>query len=441
MGYRSKIVVPVASQSDLFGALTFVRTADGESFDAGDVQAAEELGRRAGLAVGNAKQYLREQHVADTLQRAFMTDEPPRRSNLRFHALYRGAQDGSALGGDWYDAFEAGENIVVTVGDVTGKGLDAARLMVQIRQWVRLAAVVSTDPGEMMRLLNRALLLEKKGSLATAFIGVLRADARSLAFVSAGHPPALLKRGDDGCSLLEAYDVPLGAMADPAYETHHVELERATLLLLYTDGLTEVDRDPVAGEALLLDMLAGETILHAANPARYLERAVAHKRVRDDMAILSVRFGATTGEWRFDVGDSGAAYAIKRDFLRALADAGADLDHDASELIFGELVGNAVRYAPGPLSLSLSNDGDDLYLHVMDEGPGFDRRPGLPLDLWSESGRGLFLVAALADDLDIRRLPGYGTYVKVRLPKRQRATAPRSSHVAKHTPRRPQTAA
>jgi len=215
MGYHSKIVVPVAAQSEVFGALTFVRTTGAEPFEPEDVQAAEELGRRAGLAVANAKQYLREQHVADTLQRAFLNDDPPQRPFLRFHALYRGAQDGSALGGDWYDAFEAGDRIVMTVGDVTGKGLDAARLMVQIRQWVRLAAVVSADPGEMMRLLNRAMLLERKEALATAFIGVLERDAKTLAFCSAGHPPPLLKEASGKTTALEAPDVRSGRSSTP----------------------------------------------------------------------------------------------------------------------------------------------------------------------------------------------------------------------------------
>jgi len=140
--------------------------------------------------------------------------------------------------------------------------------------------------------------------------------------------------------------------------------------------------------------------------------------------MLTLRFGETSGQWRFDVSDSAAAYAIKRDLLRAIAEIGEEVDVSASELIFGELVGNAVRYAPGPLSITLSSDDDGLILHVMDEGPGFDGPPSLPADLWSESGRGLFLVAALSDEVDIRRLPGYGTYVKVRLPKQRRPAPP-----------------
>ena len=67
--------------------------------------AAEELGRRAGLAVANAKQFSREQHVAETLQRAFLNDELPQTATMQFNAIYQGAQVDTALGGDWYDAF------------------------------------------------------------------------------------------------------------------------------------------------------------------------------------------------------------------------------------------------------------------------------------------------------------------------------------------------
>jgi serine phosphatase RsbU (regulator of sigma subunit)/anti-sigma regulatory factor (Ser/Thr protein kinase) len=420
MNYRSKIVVPVIAQGAIFGALTFVRTADSAPFDRFDMQAAEELGRRAGLAVANAKQYSREQHVAETLQRAFLNDELPQTETLQFNAMYQGAQVGSALGGDWYDAFEMSGRIVMTIGDVTGKGVDAARLMVQLRQWVRMAAVVSPDPAQMMTLLNRALVLEGRDELATAFIGVIDLAGREITYTSAGHPAPVVKRRDGRPeSLPGASCVPLGVGQDTVYESHTASLEGVSLLMFYTDGLTEVDRDPIEGEAAIEELLATDEVLFAANPARYVSRLLAGKQARDDMAVLTVRFGRTKGRWAFDVGDSAAAYAIKRDFVTAvLGEYGESADINACEIIFSELVGNVLRYAPGRLSLGLSVDSRGVWLHVMDDGPGFDGPPSLPADIWSESGRGLFLVGALAKDLLIQRLPAYGTYVKVLLPTR-----------------------
>ena len=165
-------------------------------------------------------------------------------------------------------------------------------------------------------------------------------------------------------------------------------------------------------------------MLFAANPARFASRLVAGRKARDDMAILTVRFGRSRGRWAFDVADSAAAYAIKRDYILAVSEEyGADADVTSCELVFSELVGNALRYAPGRLSLGLATDDRGLWLHVMDDGPGFDGPPKLPDNLWSENGRGLFLVSSLADEFTIRRLPVYGTYVKVLLPRKRRDTA------------------
>lgn len=121
-GYRSKIVVPVTGQSHLFGALTFVRTQADNEFDQSDLLFAIELGRRAGLAVANAKQFHREQYVAETLQRSFLPSSFPQPLGIQISAHYRPGSTEADIGGDWYDAFEneRGE-IVITIGDVTGK--------------------------------------------------------------------------------------------------------------------------------------------------------------------------------------------------------------------------------------------------------------------------------------------------------------------------------
>ena len=428
MNYRSKIVVPVVGQDAIFGALTFVRTSESQLFDGDDLRAAEELGRRAGLAVANAKQFRREQHVADVLQSAFLNEDLPRSDMLRLTAMYQAAQADTALGGDWYDAFRRGDEIVITIGDVTGKGIDAARLMVQLRQWIRLAATVTNDPGEMLALLNNGLIGEGCDELATAFIGVIDRGATSLRYASAGHPSPFVKPNSGEPSVMPGASGPiLGIMPDFRYETHTFDAADASLIVLYTDGVTEVEQDPIAGERDLRDLLAPDDILYAANPARYVLRAVAGKHGRDDMAILALRIGRRTGGWAFDVSDPAAAYVVKRDFIaEVVAKDGPAVDVAACEMIFSELVGNALRYAPGRLSLGLSVDGDGIWLHVMDDGPGFDGPVRLPADVWSESGRGLFLVSALAKRVSIQRLAAYGTYVKVLLPTR----AQRKQHVA-----------
>jgi len=418
MGYRSKIVVPVVAEEAIFGALTFVRTDCTDPFEVGDLEAAQELGRRAGLAVANAKRYRREQHVAETLQRTFLNDELPQTARLQFNAIYQPAHVDSALGGDWYDAFVSDGRIVLTIGDVTGKGIEAARLMVQLRQWIRLAAVVTMDPAGMLRLLNRAMIGEGRDELATAFVAVVDEAGRTIRYASAGHPPPIVKPHVGAPFPLPAAScVPLGIASDSEYVSLETPLDEVALLVGYTDGLTEVDRDPIAGQDAVEALLAGDEALHAANPARFVNRLVTLRQARDDVAILSMAVGRTR-RWAFDVSDSAAAYAIKRDFVAAIREEyGPSANLEACELIFSELVGNVLRYAPGRLSLALSVDERGVWLHVMDDGVGFEGLPSLPGDIWSESGRGLFLVAALAADVTIRRLPVFGTYVKALLPK------------------------
>lgn len=419
MRYRSKIVVPVTAQSHLFGALTFVRTDETAPFDGRDVQAAEELGRRAGVAVANAKQYHREQHVATTLQRAFLTREFPIRSDLLFHAIYRPGKGDAELGGDWYDAFQtANGSIIVTIGDVTGKGVEAARLMVQLRQSVRVAATVTDDPAAMMRIVNDALLFDRTGSFATAFIGIISTDSKLLRYASAGHPPAFIRWDRDGVERLSSGSPLLGISSEIEFESHATRIEEGALLVLYTDGLTEATRDVIAGEDRLCEVLATEASLHAANPARFIERTIADLNPRDDVAILTVRFGIAKPYWRFDVGEAAAAYSVKRDLMDAIANLCEDSPEalHACEMIVAELIGNAVRHAPGPLSLSLSQEHGAVVLHVIDEGRGFDYHPSLPPDTWAESGRGLFLISMLAPSIRVTRLPGYGSHIRVVLP-------------------------
>jgi anti-sigma regulatory factor (Ser/Thr protein kinase) len=420
MNYRSKIIVPVALQSRIFGALTFVRTLDPEPFDARDVQFAEELGRRAGLAVGNAKQFHREQHAATALQDAFLMQTFPDRPGLAFNALYRPSGDIAKLGGDWYDAFQLRDgSIVVTIGDVSGKGIDAARLMVQLRQSIRVAATITREPAAILRIVNEAMFLDTSDELATTFIAVLDPSATELRFASAGHPPAFLRRKDGSIEALTSGGPPLGIWSEATFTSAQTNIDQEALLVMYTDGLSEITRDALAGEQMILKLLASEASMHAGNPARYFERMLATHEQHDDIAIMSVRFGQQSDQqWRFDVGEPAVAYAIQRELVALATSGGAasSADIHACELILSELIGNAVRHAPGSLSIALSIDEDGVWLHLIDEGPGFNFHSALPDDLWAESGRGLFLIDALARSIQAEPLPGRGSYIRVCLP-------------------------
>lgn len=422
LGYRCKIVVPIVAEQRIFGALTFVVTSPERRFGRADLTLAEDLGRRAGLAIANATRYQHEHHVAETLQRAFLGEALPLRAGVTLHAMYRPGGGDGEIGGDWYDAFETprGE-LVVTIGDVAGKGVDAARLMVQVREAIRVAALDNSSPTGILDVANRAFLYGRHGRHASTFVAVIAPDLRSLRYASAGQPPPLLRPRHGDVVRLAAPMPPLGVDRTIAFEEHALAVAEGDTLLLYTDGAIEVKRDAVDGEERLARLFASEALPYAADPARFLERTFAGATPRDDVAMLVIRFGEGGVCWRFDAENPRSAYAGKAEFLDVLGgiegDGGPDVE--SSELIFAELIGNAVRHAPGPLSLSLSLDADGATLHVVDHGPGFEYRSALPADIWSESGRGLFLITALARSVRVERLPGYGAYIAVGLPIRR----------------------
>ena len=437
LGYRSKIVVPVVAQNHIFGALTFVRTHENHEFDASDLAFAVELGRRAGLAIANAKQFHREQYVAETLQRSFLPRRFPSPDGIELSAHYRPGSTEADIGGDWYDAFQnaAGE-IVITIGDVTGKGIEAARLMVLMRQAIRVAALDTNDPRKIADVCNRLLLADDENRLASAFVGVIDPETRVLRYVSAGHTPPLLRLPDRTVRWLQPPSPPVGAFRNVEFELHEEQCPERSMLVLYTDGIIEVTRDIAAGEQMLEAVLRSDAIVHAAHPAEFVERALANRPPRDDIAIIVVSFAQSEMRWHFEAADVRSAYAMRDEFFRSLL---SWCDPDDDELtncgvIFAELIGNAVRHAPGPLSVSLEVRDGAPVLHVIDRGPGFAFEPSLPSDIWSESGRGLFLISQLAQRVEVERLPGLGSHVIVTLPipserrhERQAQDAPSSS--------------
>ncbi len=291
MGYCSKIVVPVTANAEVFGAMTVVLTGGDRFFDGTDLEFSEELGRRAGLAVLNAQQYMRERHVAATLQQAFMPQEFPVRPGVSFDALYRPGKGDATLGGDWYDAFETRRgDIVVAIGDVTGNGVQAARTMVQLREAVRVASVRTVDPADILCMANDALFVESGDRYASAWVGVLPASATTMTYASAGHPPPFVRYRDGRVVQLRHAGQMLGVLRDCEIQNEPLAIEPGMLLVLYTDGLTEIGHDVVAGEREIAQVLLDPTFAANPLPARALERAIVDGPAHDDLAILTLRF-------------------------------------------------------------------------------------------------------------------------------------------------------
>jgi PAS domain S-box-containing protein len=439
LGIESALLVPLFSGGKIVGTLNAVMHGSGRAFAPSDVPFFEELGRRIAPAIGNATAYERERRVATTFQKAALVPSLPDIPGLTFEALYQAAMLEATVGGDWYDAFRLPDGrVVFSIGDVAGKGLEAAVAMASVRQSIRTAALINPDPVAVLNAVDRIVRAIGQAQFVTAFVGVLDPVSFEFTFASAGHPPALLRDAAGTVTSLAEGDLPLGLRGRSEDRSRTIEIAPGSVLLCYTDGLTEFDRDAVDGERRVREAFAEAT----GDVARAIYARISQGRpAHDDVAMLAVAFAQPlvalddprrASVWGFDSSDAQDAGRTRREYVERLRAVGLTDDETSSaELVFGELVGNVVRYAPGSITTILDVSGLAPVLHVIDDGRGFEFRPRLPVDLLSERGRGLFLVTAFAEELSVERRRGGGSHARAVLAGRTRsATAASSSRDA-----------
>ena len=376
--------------------------------------------------------YERAHHVASTLQRALLPQELPDLPGIVFDGVYVPGRSEAQVGGDWYDALRLADGrVLITIGDVVGSGLQAAVIMAAMREVVRGVAQVYADPATMIDAADRTLKAEHPDRLVTAFVGVFDPVARTMSYCSAGHPLPLVRYADGTVADLPSHGLPLGLRGRDDCDTRTFAIPDGSTLLFYTDGLVESTKDILEGERRVRAALADPGIAASADLAQALHDEVLREGAHDDVAILAMRVDAAAADlqgphfrrWTFDTGDAATAQRARTVFASVLAEA-AMLDEDVftAELLFGELLSNAVRYAPGRVDVVLDwTQSSTAILHFLDRGPGFVVVPRLPTDLLSERGRGLFLVWSLSEDFNVTKRPDGGSHVRVVLsPRRKR---------------------
>jgi GAF domain-containing protein len=294
LGYAAFIVAPITEPVSrrVLGVITLVNGPNRAPFTDADERTAMDIGRRAGLSIDNSRLYRRQRHVAEVLQHSLLT-ELPSIADVELHARYLPAQDGAAVGGDWYDAFAQPDgSVMLAVGDVSGHDIEAAATMGQLRNLVRGDAFGRDDePGLLLTQLDRAVHGLRVPAAATAVLARARRDGDDfvVTFANAGHPPPLLLRPDGEVEVWwEAPEPLLGLVPRAARATHTRRVRAGSILLLYTDGLVE-DR------ALLLDVgiarvaavLRGNDQLPGEELCSRLIASVGHRA--DDIALLLIK--------------------------------------------------------------------------------------------------------------------------------------------------------
>jgi PAS domain S-box-containing protein len=288
---RSVIIVPLAvAGRPPIGALTLVMAESGRRFDIEDLALAEELGRRAATAVENARLYTERSRIASTLQRSLLPPELPAIPGFRLASLYRAAGEQNEVGGDFYDAFAVEGGWMALVGDVAGRGTEAATLTSLSRYTLRTAGKLLADPVATLAQLNAALSERPRLSLVTVCCALVREldGAAQADVVLAGHPPAYhVQRGVPRAVGISAPF--LGIYAD-GWQVDAVALEPGDLLVFYTDGVIDtVGESERFGEARLARALEGAE--SAQDAVARIERAItefADGPQVDDTAVLVI---------------------------------------------------------------------------------------------------------------------------------------------------------
>ena len=400
----SAMVVALVGREGPLGALALRTTVpSGRVLRGDDVSLAEELGRRAAVAVEHARLYASQRSAAETLQHSLLPEMLPELPGVAMASRYLAGGPGVEVGGDWYDVLALPDGrLALAMGDVVGRGVPAASLMGQLRNGLRAYIVEGRSPGQVLGLLER--LLREVGAphqMATLVVMVLDPETGELRYANAGHPPPLVGTEDGRSQFLEgAVSVPLGAIGHADYPEAVYALTPGSTLILYTDGLVE-DRTMSLDEGLARlqsSLLAAPDDLDAM-----CEHVTAHVReaecAQDDMAILAVRWLALGPTLELQLPSQARVLRPLRAALRRWLAAAGVSDHEAYEILVAttEACSNAIRHgAPQATHFDLRAElNGDLAIVVRSAGRWRERRPSAP------GGRGLDIMRQFMDDTEV----------------------------------------
>jgi PAS domain S-box-containing protein len=291
---HSVMIVPLVAGGKTLGAMQFVWAESGRSYDEDDLRLAEDIAGRAALALENATLYGERDHIAQTLQQSLLPGPLPVVEGVRLAARYRAAGRGVEVGGDFYDVFDAGGGAYAfVIGDVCGKGPKAAALMGAARHTIRTAAIRQRRPSEVLDTLNTALLqrMADQWFCTVAYVRARRVvDGVRLTVCCGGHPLPAIVRADGRVELVGRPGTLLGVFQDVELADVTADLRVGDSLVLYTDGVTDGQRDGLEfGTDRLVEILATNAGCPADQIAGAIEDAVVAfqpHQLTDDLAVL-----------------------------------------------------------------------------------------------------------------------------------------------------------
>jgi GAF domain-containing protein len=297
IGARSNASVPMTVRGQRLGVMTLSTAESGRILGPEELAVLEDLGRRAAVAVDAARVHRQRSAIARTLQSSLLPPVLPEIAGVEAAALYRAAGEGIDVGGDFYDLFNvADDEWIAVIGDVCGKGPEAAAVTALARYTIRAAAVRRRSPAAILRWLNDAMCRQDlHGRFCT--IACLHLDTSRPAIRATvscgGHPPALVRRADGSVEELGPPGTLLGLVPDPHLEDEHAELRAGDALVLFTDGITEARAPQRVLEPddlrRALSGMPGDSARRIVERLTALAMGAEGTPPRDDIAVLALR--------------------------------------------------------------------------------------------------------------------------------------------------------
>jgi GAF domain-containing protein len=295
-GLRSMLSVPMFDGNLLLGVLN-VFSQRRRQFRITEAQTLATLASFASVALKNARAFEREHHIADTFQRSLKPDVTVSLEGIEIAQGYFAAMDEeSDVGGDFYDLIPMDDNrLALVIGDVSGKGLDAAQHAAMIKLVLRGFVTESPAPAVLLARVNRVLCqTARPEGFVSLFYGLLDVERREITYANAGHElPVVLRRGEEDVELLCTTGPVLGLQDDAGYHEAHAQMAPGDTLVLYTDGFTEARRGSeflqVEGLATFLGRVRDESAVTMADSVYHDVRNYAGGTLHDDATILVVK--------------------------------------------------------------------------------------------------------------------------------------------------------
>jgi serine phosphatase RsbU (regulator of sigma subunit) len=292
VGLRSALVVPMKVRGRTIGAISLVAAESERRFGAQDLDFARHIADRAALAVENARLYTERSHIAETLQQSLLPDSLPAVQGWEAIALYRPSGTESEVGGDFYDLWPVGEDWIAIIGDVTGKGVEAAALTSLARHTAMEASETSSEPSYILSRVDAAL--KRHGDLAMCTAMAIRFRGATGTVAIGGHPP-LLHLSESGLRQLETHGSMLGCLEDASWPQEEFRMGPGETLVAITDGVTDaLGKDGARfGEDRLNEVLkqgGGEPTSQLLDRVTGALDEFEVGEQADDMALLLMRF-------------------------------------------------------------------------------------------------------------------------------------------------------